>query len=82
MVGVADGSFLGGGSVEAAMMMAARDSAGLAPVSSVSTTGSQPSPEHPPTQFVAVAVAVNMAADLKYYELYRRSRYCMRAREA
>ncbi|KAH6613984.1 transcription initiation factor IIA, gamma subunit-domain-containing protein [Boeremia exigua] len=43
---------------------------GLAPYRlSASTIGSRPSPEHQPTRLVAV----NMAADLKYYELYRRN---------
>lgn len=40
-----------------------------------STTGYHASPVHQPNHLVAVT----MAADLKYYELYRRSRYCMRA---
>jgi hypothetical protein len=35
-----------------------------------------------PTTSPPRPVAVNMAAELKYYELYRRSRYCARTWES
>jgi hypothetical protein len=40
-----------------------------------------PSPEHQPTRQVATTVTM-ASADLKYYELYRRSRYCVRLCES
>jgi hypothetical protein len=73
MVRVADWSFLGGG-----MAGSCDDDAhghdGLALHPSASTIGNHSWPGHQSTHLVAV----NMAnADLKYYELYRRSRYCV-----
>lgn len=65
----------------AAMMMAAAH--GLAKAVSrwtpSSTAGTHQSLQHQPTHLVAATVNNMATADLKYYELYRRSRYYMRA---
>ena len=71
------------GSEAAGVMMTTHGprQASLTVGSGIIPPGTRPSPKHQPTR--GVATTVNMAsADLKYYELYRRSRYCARLCES
>lgn len=81
MGSVADASFLGGGSVGSC------DDAGdgcrpCTPAKPGTSSASSQALTRRPNTSAPHLAAVNMAADLKYYELYRRSRYCARPWES
>lgn len=84
MESVADWSFLGGAALEAAMMNDGSRLDLLLPAWHTGIIGHRPPPQaitHHPNTSQPTLLAVMAANDLKYYELYRRSRYCMRAWE-